>query len=152
MAANPYERRHWRRGDESDARPLGLDRPFMVPRPPEPAIQTEDLDAMVRSAEARGRAHATHRLVNEHLEQLRDAQRRAWDEGNELGVTEGYSRAITELTRGIRPKLVDGASGASVMVAKFEGEPKRVTKDELAEALKAARGLLYELISTLPER
>lgn len=153
---NPYDRR--RGGDQANTEMRGSEMRGAthsagyamvgMPRPEQPrALAIEDLDALAFSARARGEQAASDRLTERFGEQLRQVSREAWDDGHTIGVDEGRHALLDDIETQFDAKARAGRDTAWRVLLLLKENPKRVSRQELAEALTAAADVLDELIT-----
>lgn len=145
---NPYDRRVQARrareyqGDAVQAFGGPFLRGGLVDTPRESPITMNELEAMVHQAKHRGRRE----VLDTVPQQLHDARRAAWEEGHEAG---------SEAGRGALLRAIDGRVGETVRAAHeraaklllaHQDDARKVTKDELVEALSYANGVLADAI------
>lgn len=149
MANNPYDRRQVERFRGRDRMMANRDGMmvaggpgFETPR----ALAIEDLDALAFSANVRGQQTATERLEQHHRDDLQRAHRLAWDEGHEVGASDGRAALLDQIAATHGDEVHAVLEQCEQMVNRWSEDPRKVSKADMGSQLNQVESLLSRLV------
>jgi citrate lyase gamma subunit len=143
---NPYERRS--PGAPGD-RAHGLDRlsDAAANVGGRPMVMSGFAPGMVRHGIEIQDQEATERLVRQHEEDLRHAQRRAWNEGHDAGQVNGQRAMLRSMDEQYGDQVRAAIENASELLHLLEAGDEKVKKGALSVMLAAQTMLLRTLLA-----
>jgi hypothetical protein len=141
MPLNPYDRRRREMFANADASIMGMGMTAGGPR--ESPVRFEDIEALVYNAQRRGHRERDDELLDrEHA-----GRRQGWDEGYAAGEDGGRVALLGQIEDLCGADTHAAFTKAEEALRTFERDPKKVSREDLAVALRATHAALGNVIA-----